>query len=402
MHHMHNMSRSNELRLPVAWEADPAEAPVPAPERLRALSGGGQPGVVPDIAEGTPSDEPHEVAGYAAETEQPAPAERSPEAGRPKSGHRTRKKLGETVVGGDPVRQYFNEIGKVALLNAEEEVELSKRIEAGLYAGYKVANTPDLSPQQRRDLAWLAQDGKRAKNELLEANLRLVASVAKRYTGRGLAFLDLIQEGNVGLIRAAEKFDYKKGYKFSTYAMWWIRQGITRALHDQGRTIRLPAHLSEQVVKVARIRRQMFQTLEREPTAEELGLELDMDPERVEELLAYDGLEPIRLEAFVGDSQESRLGDFIEDGDTPNPLGSYEVDARSAAIKHVLATLEERERGVAELRFGLNGNKPHTLEQIGKVYGVSRERVRQIEREVMEKLRDPQRSGGLRDFFAED
>ncbi|RBY97878.1 RNA polymerase subunit sigma [Blastococcus sp. TF02-8] len=303
------------------------------------------------------------------------------------------------LVSTDLVRVYLNTIGKTALLTAEQEVELAKRIEAGLYAQRLLDEKKDLTAARKRDYKILATDGKAAKAHLLEANLRLVVSVAKRYTGHGMTFLDLIQEGNVGLIRAVEKFDYTKGFKFSTYATWWIRQAITRAMADSGRTIRLPVHLAEQVNKVVRTRRRMHQELEREPTAEELGLELDMPEERITELLEY-SRDLVSLDQTVGTDEESRLGDFIEDADAAVAEDAVAFQMMKGDVRHVLDTLEERERDVVVLRFGLDGGQPRTLEQIGKQFGLSRERVRQIERETMAKLRDPQRADALRDYLA--
>src|SRR5687767_7827657 len=303
------------------------------------------------------------------------------------------------LVSTDLVRVYLNTIGKTALLTAEQEVELAKRIEAGLYAERLLAEKPRLSPTRTRDYRALAVDGKAAKAHLLEANLRLVVSVAKRYTGHGMTFLDLIQEGNVGLIRAVEKFDYTKGFKFSTYATWWIRQAITRAMADSGRTIRLPVHLAEQVNKVVRTRRRMHQELEREPTAEELGLELDMPEARITELLEY-SRDLVSLDQTVGADEESRLGDFIEDADAAVAEDAVAFQMMKGDVRTVLSTLEDRERDVVILRFGLDGHQPRTLEQIGKQFGLSRERVRQIERETMAKLRDPERADALRDYLA--
>jgi RNA polymerase nonessential primary-like sigma factor len=303
------------------------------------------------------------------------------------------------LVSTDLVRVYLNTIGKTALLTAEQEVELAKRIEAGLYADRLLAEKPKLSPTRKRDYQALAVDGKAAKAHLLEANLRLVVSVAKRYTGHGMTFLDLIQEGNVGLIRAVEKFDYTKGFKFSTYATWWIRQAITRAMADSGRTIRLPVHLAEQVNKVVRTRRRIHQELEREPTAEELGLELDMTPERITELLEY-SRDLVSLDQTVGADEESRLGDFIEDADAAVAEDAVAFQMMKGDVRNVLSTLEDRERDVVVLRFGLDGHQPRTLEQIGRQFGLSRERVRQIERETMAKLRTPERADALRDYLA--
>ena len=315
---------------------------------------------------------------------------------------RQARKDAELTASADSVRAYLKQIGKVALLNAEEEVELAKRIEAGLYAAERVRTveetTEKLSPQLRRDLRWIVRDGERAKNHLLEANLRLVVSLAKRYTGRGMAFLDLIQEGNLGLIRAVEKFDYTKGFKFSTYATWWIRQAITRAMADSGRTIRLPVHLAEQVNKVIRTRRRMHQELGREPTEEEIGLELDLETDRVGELLRH-ARDLVSLDQTVGTEEESRLGDFIEDADAPMAEDAVEFDLMRSGVQAALSTLDDREREVMRLRYGMDGSKPRTLEQIGKEFGLSRERVRQIERDTMAKLREPSRTGGLRDYL---
>ncbi len=303
------------------------------------------------------------------------------------------------LVSTDLVRVYLNTIGKTALLTAEQEVELAKRIEAGLYADRLLNEKQGLSATRRRDYKALAMDGKAAKAHLLEANLRLVVSVAKRYTGHGMTFLDLIQEGNVGLIRAVEKFDYTKGFKFSTYATWWIRQAITRAMADSGRTIRLPVHLAEQVNKVVRTRRRMHQELEREPTPEELGLELDLPEARISELLEY-SRDLVSLDQTVGADEESRLGDFIEDADAAVAEDAVAFQMMKGDVRNVLSTLEDRERDVVILRFGLDGHQPRTLEQIGKQFGLSRERVRQIERETMSKLRDPERADALRDYLA--
>ncbi|MEJ7703598.1 MAG: RNA polymerase sigma factor SigB [Geodermatophilaceae bacterium] len=304
-----------------------------------------------------------------------------------------------TTVSTDLVRVYLNTIGKTKLLTAEQEVDLAKRIEAGLYAGRLLADSPTtFSSARNRDLKVLARDGAAAKQHLLEANLRLVVSVAKRYTGHGMAFLDLIQEGNLGLIRAVEKFDYTKGFKFSTYATWWIRQAITRAMADSGRTIRLPVHLAEQVNKVIRTRRRMHQELGREPTEEEIGLELDLETDRVGELLRH-ARDLVSLDQTVGTEEESRLGDFIEDADAPMAEDAVEFDLMRSGVQAALSTLDDREREVMRLRYGMDGSKPRTLEQIGKEFGLSRERVRQIERDTMAKLREPSRTGGLRDYL---
>jgi RNA polymerase primary sigma factor len=299
----------------------------------------------------------------------------------------------------DPVKDYLKQIGKVPLLNAEQEVELAKRIEAGLFAEEKLAeDTSSLSPEARNDLEWIADDGRRAKDHLLEANLRLVVSLAKRYTGRGMLFLDLIQEGNLGLIRAVEKFDYTKGYKFSTYATWWIRQAITRAMADQARTIRIPVHMVEVINKLARVQRQMLQDLGREPTPEELAAELDMTPEKVIEVQKY-GREPISLHTPLGEDGDSEFGDLIEDSEAIQPGEAVSFTLLQEQLHSVLDTLSEREAGVVSMRFGLTDGQPKTLDEIGKVYGVTRERIRQIESKTMSKLRHPSRSQVLRDYL---
>ncbi|WP_418276665.1 RNA polymerase sigma factor [Isoptericola jiangsuensis] len=307
----------------------------------------------------------------------------------------------------DPVKDYLKQIGKVALLNAEQEVELAKRIEAGLFAEERLAqdyadfdrSKADADERRMwRDLSWIAHDGKRAKNHLLEANLRLVVSLAKRYTGRGMLFLDLIQEGNLGLIRAVEKFDYTKGYKFSTYATWWIRQAITRAMADQARTIRIPVHMVEVINKLARVQRQMLQDLGREPTPEELAKELDMTPEKVVEVQKY-GREPISLHTPLGEDGDSEFGDLIEDSEAVVPSDAVSFTLLQEQLHQVLDTLSEREAGVVSMRFGLQDGQPKTLDEIGKVYGVTRERIRQIESKTMSKLRHPSRSQVLRDYL---
>ncbi len=298
----------------------------------------------------------------------------------------------------DPVKDYLKQIGKVALLNAEQEVELAKRIEAGLFAEEKLAAGDSMDMKLKRELWWIAQDGKRAKNHLLEANLRLVVSLAKRYTGRGMLFLDLIQEGNLGLIRAVEKFDYTKGYKFSTYATWWIRQAITRAMADQARTIRIPVHMVEVINKLARVQRQMLQDLGREPTPEELAKELDMTPEKVVEVQKY-GREPISLHTPLGEDGDSEFGDLIEDSEAVVPADAVSFTLLQEQLHSVLDTLSEREAGVVSMRFGLTDGQPKTLDEIGKVYGVTRERIRQIESKTMSKLRHPSRSQVLRDYL---
>ena len=299
----------------------------------------------------------------------------------------------------DPVKDYLKQIGKVALLNAAQEVELAERIEAGLYADHKLKGDPSMKKTKAgRELAVIAEDGRAAKDHLLEANLRLVVSLAKRYTGRGMLFLDLIQEGNLGLIRAVEKFDYTKGYKFSTYATWWIRQAITRAMADQARTIRIPVHMVEVINKLARVQRQMLQDLGREPTPEELAKELDMTPEKVVEVQKY-GREPISLHTPLGEDGDSEFGDLIEDSEAVVPADSVSFTLLQEQLHSVLDTLSEREAGVVSMRFGLNDGQPKTLDEIGKVYGVTRERIRQIESKTMSKLRHPSRSQVLRDYL---
>nr|WP_106506683.1 RNA polymerase sigma factor [Brachybacterium timonense] len=299
----------------------------------------------------------------------------------------------------DPVKDYLKQIGKVALLNAAQEVELAERIEAGLFAEKKLERDESLRKTKAgRELAIIAEDGRAAKDHLLEANLRLVVSLAKRYTGRGMLFLDLIQEGNLGLIRAVEKFDYAKGYKFSTYATWWIRQAITRAMADQARTIRIPVHMVEVINKLARVQRQMLQDLGREPTPEELAKELDMTPEKVVEVQKY-GREPISLHTPLGEDGDSEFGDLIEDSEAVVPADAVSFTLLQEQLHSVLDTLSEREAGVVSMRFGLEDGQPKTLDEIGKVYGVTRERIRQIESKTMSKLRHPSRSQVLRDYL---
>ena len=298
----------------------------------------------------------------------------------------------------DPVKDYLKQIGKVPLLNAEMEVELAKRIEAGLFSEEKLGKGGKISAKILDELEWISEDGRRAKNHLLEANLRLVVSLAKRYTGRGMLFLDLIQEGNLGLIRAVEKFDYTKGYKFSTYATWWIRQAITRAMADQARTIRIPVHMVEVINKLARVQRQMLQDLGREPTPEELAKELDMTPEKVVEVQKY-GREPISLHTPLGEDGDSEFGDLIEDSEAIVPADAVSFTLLQEQLHAVLDTLSEREAGVVSMRFGLTDGQPKTLDEIGKVYGVTRERIRQIESKTMSKLRHPSRSQVLRDYL---
>ncbi|WP_405112230.1 RNA polymerase sigma factor [Micromonospora sp. NBC_01405] len=308
----------------------------------------------------------------------------------------------ELTASADSVRAYLKQIGKVPLLNAEQEVELAKRIEAGLYAAERLRAAEEgeekLVRDMVRDLGWITRDGERAKNHLLEANLRLVVSLAKRYTGRGMAFLDLIQEGNLGLIRAVEKFDYTKGYKFSTYATWWIRQAITRAMADQARTIRIPVHMVEVINKLGRIQRELLQDLGREPTPEELAKEMDITPEKVLEIQQY-AREPISLDQTIGDEGDSQLGDFIEDSEAVVAVDAVSFSLLQDQLQQVLQTLSEREAGVVRLRFGLTDGQPRTLDEIGQVYGVTRERIRQIESKTMSKLRHPSRSQVLRDYL---
>ncbi|MFD8234350.1 RNA polymerase sigma factor [Streptomyces sp. NPDC059696] len=344
--------------------------------------------VLEEAAPGKPGEEPEgttaENAGFVLsdEDEDDAPAQQVAAAGAT----------------ADPVKDYLKQIGKVPLLNAEQEVELAKRIEAGLFAEDKLSNADKLAPKLKRELEIIAEDGRRAKNHLLEANLRLVVSLAKRYTGRGMLFLDLIQEGNLGLIRAVEKFDYTKGYKFSTYATWWIRQAITRAMADQARTIRIPVHMVEVINKLARVQRQMLQDLGREPTPEELAKELDMTPEKVIEVQKY-GREPISLHTPLGEDGDSEFGDLIEDSEAVVPADAVSFTLLQEQLHSVLDTLSEREAGVVSMRFGLTDGQPKTLDEIGKVYGVTRERIRQIESKTMSKLRHPSRSQVLRDYL---
>ena len=300
----------------------------------------------------------------------------------------------------DPVKDYLKQIGKVALLNAAEEVELAMRIEAGLFAEEKLSHMSDAEKRSQlgRELSWVARDGQRAKSHLLGANLRLVVSLAKRYTGRGMQFLDLIQEGNLGLIRAVEKFDYTKGFKFSTYATWWIRQAITRAMADQARTIRIPVHMVEVINKLARVQRQMLQDLGREPTPEELSRELDMTPEKVIEVQKY-GREPISLHTPLGEDGDSEFGDLIEDTEAVVPADAVGFTMLQKQLESLLDSLSEREAGVIRMRFGLGDGMPKTLDQIGDTFGVTRERIRQIESKTMAKLRHPSRSQSLRDYL---
>ncbi|WP_375502774.1 RNA polymerase sigma factor [uncultured Jatrophihabitans sp.] len=351
--------------------------------------------VVPDSAETAEGDTPE---GAATESEEIVWDEEEEES----EALRQARKDAEMTASADSVRAYLKQIGKVALLNAEEEVDLAKRIEAGLYGAERLRQADEanekLSTQMRRDLRWIVRDGERAKNHLLEANLRLVVSLAKRYTGRGMAFLDLIQEGNLGLIRAVEKFDYTKGYKFSTYATWWIRQAITRAMADQARTIRIPVHMVEVINKLGRIQRELLQDLGREPTPEELAKEMDITPDKVLEIQQY-AREPISLDQTIGDEGDSQLGDFIEDSEAVVAVDAVSFTLLQDQLQSVLQTLSEREAGVVKLRFGLTDGQPRTLDEIGQVYGVTRERIRQIESKTMSKLRHPSRSQVLRDYL---
>ncbi|HEY7101803.1 MAG TPA: RNA polymerase sigma factor [Mycobacteriales bacterium] len=385
--------------------AAPAAAPAPGAPATPPAGGEEPP------AEGALAiDEPTELtaAGAAAVEEADAEDFTWDEEDEESEALRQARKDAELTASADSVRAYLKQIGKVALLNAEEEVDLAKRIEAGLYAAERLRRmeearlagkkTDQLSPQLRRDLFWIVRDGERAKNHLLEANLRLVVSLAKRYTGRGMAFLDLIQEGNLGLIRAVEKFDYTKGYKFSTYATWWIRQAITRAMADQARTIRIPVHMVEVINKLGRIQRELLQDLGREPTPEELAKEMDITPEKVLEIQQY-AREPISLDQTIGDEGDSQLGDFIEDSEAVVAVDAVSFTLLQDQLQSVLQTLSEREAGVVRLRFGLTDGQPRTLDEIGQVYGVTRERIRQIESKTMSKLRHPSRSQVLRDYL---
>jgi RNA polymerase primary sigma factor len=393
-------------RKPAAAEAA-AEPATKTAGRKRAVA------VVED-AEATPVKKPAKGAAAAKVAAAP-PAESAepvdPEAIEPDAAELVEEEDEEEVVvpeedtsgpSTDLVRAYLKEIGRVALLNAEQEVELAKRIEAGLFAAEKLRQCETgelkLTKTVKKDLDWLTADGQRAKDHLLEANLRLVVSVAKRYTGRGMAFLDLIQEGNLGLIRAVEKFDYTKGYKFSTYATWWIRQAITRAMADQARTIRIPVHMVEQINKLTRVQRQMLQDLGREPTPDELARELDMTPDKVVEIQGY-AREPVSLEQNVGDEGDSQLGDFIEDADAPVAAEVVSFGLLQRELDSVLKTLPEREAAVVALRFGLTDGQPRTLDEIGKEFGLTRERIRQIEAKTLSKLRHPSRSQKLRDYL---
>ena len=315
---------------------------------------------------------------------------------------RQARKNAELSISPDSVRAYLKQIGKVPLLRAAEEVQLAKRIEAGVYAAERLTNaersTEYLAPQLRRDLLWIVRDGQRAKTHLVEANLRLVVSLAKRYTGRGMPFLDLIQEGNIGLIRAVEKFDYTKGYKFSTYATWWIRQAITRAIADQARTIRIPIHLTELINKLGYIQRELLQDLGREPTPQELATAMDTTPDKVVELQHY-AREPVSLDQAIGDEGDAQLGEFIEDAQAISAIDVVCIALLQGHLQSVLATLSEREAHIVQLRFGLADGQPRTLEEIGQIHGLTRERIRQIETKTIAKLRHPTRARILRDYL---
>lgn len=306
---------------------------------------------------------------------------------------------GGNVVAADSVKTYLKEIGRVPLLNAEQEIELAKRIEAGLFASERLDTEPGLPDDLRADLEWIVADGERAKRRMLEANLRLVVSIAKRYTGRGMLFLDLIQEGNLGLIRTIEKFDYRLGYKFSTYATWWIKQAITRAMADQARTIRIPVHMVELINKVARTHRRLQIDLGREPTPEEIAKESELEVDRVIEIQGY-GREPISLHTPLGEEGDSEFGDLIEDTEAISPADAVSFTLLQQQLHSLLDQLSEREAGVISMRYGLTDGKPMTLDEIGRVYGVTRERIRQIEAKTMSKLRHPSRSLALRDYLA--
>ncbi len=330
-----------------------------------------------------------------------------PDAPKKTKRHTTRKATGDSSIAmltGDPVRTYLKEIGKVPLLTAAEEIDLAMKIEAGLEATKKIEQAiedgVELERREKRHLTRVEQVGLDAKQQLIEANLRLVVSIAKRYVGRGMLFLDLIQEGNLGLIRAVEKFDYTKGFKFSTYATWWIRQAITRAIADQARTIRIPVHMVETINKLVRVQRQLLQELGREPTPEEIGEKMDMTPERIREIQKI-SQEPVSLETPIGEEEDSQLGDFIEDQGAVAPPDAASFSMLQEQLGKVLDGLADRERKVIELRFGLIDGHPRTLEEVGKEFGVTRERIRQIESKTLAKLRHPSRSSKLKDYLEE-
>ena len=332
------------------------------------------------------------------EEEEAEPEQPAPDADEDRVRARREVDMALKAPTNDPVRMYLKEIGRVSLLTAQEEVSLAKRIEAGLIAEEKLEKTTDLSDDQSFELRYTRRDGAQAKRHLVEANLRLVVSIAKRYVGRGMAFLDLIQEGNLGLIRAVEKFDYSKGFKFSTYATWWIRQAITRAIADQARTIRIPVHMVETINKLVRIQRQLLQDLGREPTADEIAEQMELSPKKVREIQKI-SQEPVSLETPVGEEEDSNLGDFIEDADAPVPLERASFKLLQEQLESVLHTLSDREKEVIRLRFGLVDGQPRTLEDVGKKFGVTRERIRQIESKTLSKLRHPSRSQKLRDYL---
>ncbi len=373
-----------------------------APVTVTGSEGGGRSAALTDVPDDSAplSIEGVEDSQSAGEVEQPVDLvwdEEDSEA------LRQARKEAELTISADSVRAYLKQIGKIPLLRAEEEVQLAQRIEAGLFAAERLRKPEEhgaegLSPQLRRDLRWVVRDGQRAKNHLLEANLRLVVSMAKRYTGRGMAFLDLIQEGNLGLIRAVEKFDYTKGYKFSTYATWWIRQAITRAMADQIRTIRIPVHMMELIDKLGRVQRELLQDLGREPTPDELATQLDLTPNKVLEIQQY-AREPLSLDQTMGEEGDSHLGDFIEDSHAVVAIESLSFTLLQKQLHSVLATLSDREAGIIRLRFGLTDGQPHTLEEIGHIYRITRERIRQIENKTLAKLRHPSRSEPLRDYL---
>ena len=327
-----------------------------------------------------------------------SPEEEAPDADEERARARREVEQALKAPTNDPVRMYLKEIGRVALLTAQEEVELAQRIDSGVLATEAVQEGYEYSEEEERDLKWRQTDGGRAKRHLVEANLRLVVSIAKRYVGRGMAFLDLIQEGNLGLIRAVEKFDHTKGFKFSTYATWWIRQAITRAIADQARTIRIPVHMVETINKLARIQRQLLQDLGREPTADEIALQMEIPPEKVREIQKI-SQEPVSLETPIGEEEDSHLGDFIEDSEAVVPLERASFTLLQEQLNSVLHTLSGREREVVEMRFGLRDGQPRTLEDVGKRFGVTRERIRQIESKTLSKLRHPSRSQKLRDYL---
>ena len=395
---------------PAAKKAAPAAKAATKKSSTKKSAEDAEPDVEEDVASGKAADPSDESADDVAGAHDDTDDDKAPETSEPHpTGALVLRAVDDeddipvysTAITGataDPVKDYLKQIGKVALLNAAEEVELAMRIEAGLFAEDKLANATNMTKELERELRWVARDGQRAKSHLLGANLRLVVSLAKRYTGRGMQFLDLIQEGNLGLIRAVEKFDYTKGFKFSTYATWWIRQAITRAMADQARTIRIPVHMVEVINKLARVQRQMLQDLGREPTPEELSRELDMTPEKVVEVQKY-GREPISLHTPLGEDGDSEFGDLIEDTEAVVPADAVGFTMLQKQLESLLDSLSEREAGVIRMRFGLGDGMPKTLDQIGDTFGVTRERIRQIESKTMAKLRHPSRSQSLRDYL---